>query len=150
MLNSPTGTTLSKGGTDSPLCSREPTLNLEHAVVPPALPPVLAPELYTKRFMEKDPQVRAACKVYLRMYIKGLSTVIFAIFAIFSIYWGSLWKIPAHSMRGLIIVSPSSLFCYLSYILSLAGFRRGRYRAYCSPKSYSGASAYHQMGSYAS
>ncbi|KAF9558183.1 hypothetical protein CPC08DRAFT_22756 [Agrocybe pediades] len=101
--DSGTASTVLKG-TDSVACSIDPTLNFDHTIDLPAVPPpVFDDEIHTKRFMEKDPAVMAASKVYLRMYIKGLSTVIFAIFAIFSIYWGSLWRIPAHSMRGWII-----------------------------------------------
>ncbi|KAF8991980.1 hypothetical protein BDQ17DRAFT_1223012, partial [Cyathus striatus] len=45
----------------------------------------------------------AAFKIYLKIAIGGTSAVIIIIFAIFSIYWGSLWKTPAHSLPGWIV-----------------------------------------------
>ena len=32
------------------------------------------------------------------------------IFAVFSIFWGALWKIPAHNLPGWVIVSDFGLY----------------------------------------
>jgi len=41
------------------------------------------------------------------------------IFAVFSIFWGALWKIPVHDLPGWVIVSGSSLhFAILQLMLS--------------------------------
>lgn len=42
--------------------------------------------------------------IYLKAYLGGLFLVVLAIFGVFSIYWGSLWKVPAHTLQGWIVV----------------------------------------------
>ncbi|PPQ88905.1 hypothetical protein CVT25_009140 [Psilocybe cyanescens] len=59
---------------------------------------------FTKGFFEKgDPSVKAARIEYLKSYVSGLLMVVLTIFTVFAIYWGSLWKVPAHSLRGWIV-----------------------------------------------
>lgn len=72
-----------------------------------ALPPsVGAPaKLYSKWFWARgDSALHRARVIYLKGYLGGLFLVVLAIFAVFPIYWGSLWKVPAHKMQGWIVV----------------------------------------------
>lgn len=48
--------------------------------------------------------------LYFKTVIPGVSLVTFIILAIFSIFWGALWKVPAHSLDGWIVVSTSCVF----------------------------------------
>ena len=41
--------------------------------------------------------------VFFRIFIGGSVTVILALLSIFSIYWGALWKIPAHQLDGWVV-----------------------------------------------
>ncbi|KAF8809225.1 hypothetical protein BYT27DRAFT_7094861 [Phlegmacium glaucopus] len=60
--------------------------------------------LFSKRFHQRgDPEVTRARNIYLKAYIGGLFTIILAVFAVFPIYWGSLWKVPAHPLTGWIV-----------------------------------------------
>lgn len=66
--------------------------------------------LFTKRFRARgDPEVSRARMIYLKTYISGLSLVIVTIFAVFSIYWGALWKVPTHPLQGWIVVRISTI-----------------------------------------
>ncbi|KAF8644054.1 hypothetical protein AX16_008707 [Volvariella volvacea WC 439] len=51
----------------------------------------------------KYPPLPIARKIYLKVVIGGIFLIILAIFSVFSIYWGALWKIPAHSLSGLVV-----------------------------------------------
>ncbi|KAF8972086.1 hypothetical protein BDZ97DRAFT_1011209 [Flammula alnicola] len=63
-----------------------------------------SPQPFTKSFHQRgDPEVHRARMIYLKAYISGLIMVILTIFAVFSIYWGSLWKVPAHPLVGWIV-----------------------------------------------
>ena len=42
--------------------------------------------------------------MYLKVFFAGSFGIIIAIFAVFSIYWGALWKIPDHNLQGWIVV----------------------------------------------
>ncbi|TFK39062.1 hypothetical protein BDQ12DRAFT_604534 [Crucibulum laeve] len=50
-----------------------------------------------------DQHTKTARAVYLKAYIGGMFMVTIVIFAIFSIYWGSLWKVPAGKLEGWIV-----------------------------------------------
>ena len=75
-----------------------------------ATPPQLEPEpehplLFTKTFCQRgDPEIKKARNIYLRSFLLGLFLVVLAMLSVLSIYWGSLWHIPAHSFEGWIVV----------------------------------------------
>ncbi|PPR06512.1 hypothetical protein CVT24_002626 [Panaeolus cyanescens] len=70
----------------------------------PKIAPPIPPVKYSKRFRAKnDPDVARARAIYFRAYASGMGLVILSIFAIFTIYWGSLWKVPAHSLQGWVV-----------------------------------------------
>jgi len=43
-------------------------------------------------FRDKTPQMAIARKIYFKIVLGGSVSLILAILAIFSIYWGALWK----------------------------------------------------------
>ncbi|KAF8153410.1 hypothetical protein B0H34DRAFT_104331 [Crassisporium funariophilum] len=54
-------------------------------------------------FSDKTPEAAAARATYLKMFIAGSFLVIVIIFAIFPIFWGALWKTPAHNLPGWVV-----------------------------------------------
>jgi cobalamin biosynthesis protein CobD/CbiB len=65
-----------------------------------------SPMMFSKGFLEKgDPEVARARAIYFKSYLLGFGVMVVTIFIVFSIYWGSLWRIPAHSLQGWIVVS---------------------------------------------
>lgn len=65
-------------------------------IIDPAVPP------YSARFT--DPRLAAARKVYLRTMLGGVSMmVVLVILCYFSIYWGALYKVPAHPLSGWVV-----------------------------------------------
>ena len=60
---------------------------------------------FSKSFLQAgDPELITARAIYVKTYIAGLFMVILTVFAVFPIYWGSLWKVPAHPLPGWIVV----------------------------------------------
>ena len=60
---------------------------------------------FSKRFCQRgDSEVAQARNIYLKVYITGFLTIIITIFAVFPIYWGSLWKVPVSPLPGWIVV----------------------------------------------
>jgi len=77
--------------------------DIERATLPEPEPE--RPILFSKTFCQRgDPEVKTARFIYLRSFFLGLFLVVLAMFSIFSIYWGSLWQIPAHPLEGWIVV----------------------------------------------
>ena len=60
-------------------------------------------------FSDRSEEGTVARATYLKIFIRGVSMTIVLIFAVFLIFWGALWKIPAHNLSGWVIVSGSSL-----------------------------------------
>ena len=60
-------------------------------------------------FNDRSKEGTVARATYLKTFIGGASMTVVLIFAVFSIFWGALWKIPAHNLPGWIIVSGFSL-----------------------------------------
>src|SRR5258707_15428018 len=74
---------------------------------PSSSPP--SPSLFSKQFLAKgDPEVERARAIYFKAYFVGMGMIILTIFLVFSIYWGSLWRIPDHSLQGWIVVRRSA------------------------------------------
>jgi hypothetical protein len=57
-------------------------------------------------FFAKTDAMSRARGVYFKAFIGGFFLVVLVIFAVFPIYWGSLWKIPAHPLGGWVVVCP--------------------------------------------
>lgn len=56
---------------------------------------------FTRRFFDKNNTT--ARHTYLRIFITGCFLVIIVIFAVFSIYWGALWKTPLRNLHGSVV-----------------------------------------------
>jgi hypothetical protein len=52
-----------------------------------------------------DPRIAVARKIYLKIVFGGCIAVIIAVLAFFSIFWGALWKTPAHKFPAWVVVS---------------------------------------------
>ncbi|KAK7047305.1 hypothetical protein VNI00_006536 [Paramarasmius palmivorus] len=68
-------------------------------VPPQAERPHVAP--FSASFLDKN--VAVARKIYLKVLVGGTFAITIAMFAVFSIYWGALWKSPAHNLHGWIV-----------------------------------------------
>jgi hypothetical protein len=55
-------------------------------------------------FFDRSPAISTARKAYLINMCKGVFLVSLWIFGVFSIYWGSLWKVPDGRVTGFIVV----------------------------------------------
>lgn len=49
------------------------------------------------------PSLSTARSIYLKIVLGATSLIVVLIFSVFSIYWGSLWKIPAHNLHGWVV-----------------------------------------------
>ncbi|KAF9036964.1 hypothetical protein BDZ89DRAFT_1061652 [Hymenopellis radicata] len=54
--------------------------------------------LYSSNFHELPER-----KQFLQIFVSACLAMIVVMFAVFSIYWGALWKLPAHPLRGWIV-----------------------------------------------
>ncbi|KAF8885920.1 hypothetical protein CPB85DRAFT_1232523 [Mucidula mucida] len=54
-------------------------------------------------FTDKDPSTRMARAIYMKMVVGGCVMIIMVMLCIFSIYWGSLWTLPAHNIQGWVV-----------------------------------------------
>lgn len=57
-----------------------------------------------------SPETAGARAVYLKIVVGGCFLIVIAIFAVFSIFWGALWKTPARNLDGWIVVSLCSVY----------------------------------------
>ncbi|KAF7298492.1 DUF3533 domain-containing protein [Mycena kentingensis (nom. inval.)] len=55
------------------------------------------------QFLDKTPEAAASRAVYFKTIFGGVAALSVAIFAFFSIYWGSVWSSPRHSLPGWIV-----------------------------------------------
>ncbi|EKM78185.1 hypothetical protein AGABI1DRAFT_75662 [Agaricus bisporus var. burnettii JB137-S8] len=55
------------------------------------------------RFFAKTEALSQARRIYFKTFIPGFILIILVVFAVFPIYWGSLWKVPAHPVDGWIV-----------------------------------------------
>ncbi|KAF8624674.1 hypothetical protein AX17_007005 [Amanita inopinata Kibby_2008] len=60
-------------------------------------------EPFTGSFFDKTPDAAAARAVYLKIIGKGTFMIMVLVLAVFSIYWGSLWKVPSGNLHGWIV-----------------------------------------------
>ncbi|KAF8723442.1 hypothetical protein AX14_009257 [Amanita brunnescens Koide BX004] len=58
---------------------------------------------FSFNFFDRSPVVRTARRTYLIEMAKGVLLVSIAIFCVFPIFWGSLWKLPAGRVNGWIV-----------------------------------------------
>ncbi|KAF7350041.1 DUF3533 domain-containing protein [Mycena venus] len=58
---------------------------------------------FSLHFFDKSPAGGALRAVYLKTMFGGSLALSIVIFAVFSIYWGALWKTPLHTLPGWIV-----------------------------------------------
>ncbi|KAK0431546.1 hypothetical protein EV421DRAFT_2090044 [Armillaria borealis] len=58
---------------------------------------------YSSQFLDKTPSIQASRSIYLKILFGGCFAMVIVMFCIFSIYWGALWKIPAHNLHGWVV-----------------------------------------------
>lgn len=59
---------------------------------------------FTRTFFQRnDPQMARARVIYIKGYIGGTVLVIVTIFAVFSIYWGALWRVPCRPLETWVV-----------------------------------------------
>ncbi|KIM40132.1 hypothetical protein M413DRAFT_171492 [Hebeloma cylindrosporum] len=58
---------------------------------------------FSTQFLDSGEKISNARKIYIKILIQRTCLIIVAIFSIFSIYWGALWKLPARSLEGWIV-----------------------------------------------
>jgi hypothetical protein len=109
----PTILTMEKLGTTSRPASRAPSEETVHNVPSPA-DATIAPVPFSGQFLDKTPEAAAARAIYLKTVFGGVGALVVVIFAVFSIYWGSVWSAPHHSLPGWIVVSTSSFLSHLA------------------------------------
>jgi len=59
------------------------------------------PVLFSTHFFHKNNSSSRA--VYFRIYLPGCLLVVTVIFAVLSIYWGSLWSTPVRNIHGWVV-----------------------------------------------
>ncbi|KAJ7268140.1 hypothetical protein B0H12DRAFT_1178979 [Mycena haematopus] len=58
---------------------------------------------FLARFTDKSPEAATARSIYLKTLCGGVAGLSVAIFAVFSIYWASVWSSPHHTLPGWIV-----------------------------------------------
>ncbi|KAJ7138271.1 hypothetical protein C8R44DRAFT_976059 [Mycena epipterygia] len=77
-----------------------------HETIQDAYPLPSAPvdsPLFSGQFLDKSPEASAARAIYLRTIFGGVTALAIVIFAVFPIYWGSVWMSPHHTLPGWIV-----------------------------------------------
>ncbi|KAK0465933.1 uncharacterized protein EV420DRAFT_1636491 [Desarmillaria tabescens] len=62
-----------------------------------------APTMYSSQFTDGSASMRASRFMYMKVVAVGTLAVTIVMFCVFSIYWGALWKIPAHNLQGWVV-----------------------------------------------
>ena len=78
---------------------------------------------FSRHFFDKNNTASRA--IYFRIYLSGCFLVVLTIFAVLSIYWGSLWSTPVRNIHGWVVVCKLffSLLSSLMYLRILMGDR---------------------------
>ncbi|KAJ6607870.1 hypothetical protein B0H10DRAFT_2070093 [Mycena sp. CBHHK59/15] len=58
---------------------------------------------FSTQFFDKSPSASTARAIYLKTVFGGVMGLSIVIFAVCSIFWGSLWKTPAHTLPGWVV-----------------------------------------------
>ncbi|KAK0209232.1 hypothetical protein DFS33DRAFT_1308570 [Desarmillaria ectypa] len=59
--------------------------------------------MYSSQFMDRSASMKASRVMYMKVVAIGTLTVTIVMFCVFSIYWGALWKVPAHNLQGWVV-----------------------------------------------
>ncbi|KAJ6496247.1 hypothetical protein C8R45DRAFT_1061837 [Mycena sanguinolenta] len=58
---------------------------------------------FSAQFLDKSQKAAAARTIYIRTLFAGIMAISLVIFGVFSIYWGSVWTTPHHTLPGWIV-----------------------------------------------
>ncbi|KAJ6480803.1 hypothetical protein C8R47DRAFT_1197934 [Mycena vitilis] len=73
-------------------------------VYPASTSPAAIPSApFSAQFLDSSPDASAARVIYLKTVFGGVTALVVVIFAVFSIYWGSVWSTPHHALPGWIV-----------------------------------------------
>lgn len=72
--------------------------------------PAAPVEPFSSGFLDKSDTATKARTIYVTILLQRTCLIVVALLAIFSIYWGALWRIPARSLQGWIVVSLITFF----------------------------------------
>jgi hypothetical protein len=61
---------------------------------------------FSAQFLDKSLEASAARTAYLKAVVSGVIALGILVFAVFSIYWGSVWRTPHHTLPGWVVVRP--------------------------------------------
>lgn len=61
------------------------------------------PTMYSSQFTDKSASMKASRSLYMKVVAGGTLAMTVVMFCVFSIYWGALWKIPAHNLQGWVV-----------------------------------------------
>lgn len=103
---------------DVPMASIKNSNNiLSRSVSPTSTLPidVKNPSTADQSTTTSEAKLKQAFKTYAKILSAGTFLVIILIFGVLSIYWGSLYKIPARNMQGWLIVSWQFAFACFEY-----------------------------------
>jgi len=60
-------------------------------------------EPFSSQFLQRGKAASRARNIYIKILLQRTCLIIVAISAIFPIYWGALWQVPARSLEGWIV-----------------------------------------------
>ncbi|KAJ3517197.1 hypothetical protein NLJ89_g643 [Agrocybe chaxingu] len=83
---------------ESRASSPPPSVGASAQLQTPAKPP------FSAQFLDEDEDISRARRKYITILLQRTGLIVTAIFAIFSIYWGALYKLPTHSLEGWIVI----------------------------------------------
>ncbi|KAJ7685788.1 hypothetical protein DFH06DRAFT_1277938 [Mycena polygramma] len=73
-------------------------------VYPPSTSPAAIPSApFSTQFLDRSPEASAARGIYLKTVFGGVGGLAVVVFAVLSIYWGSVWSTPHHTLPGWIV-----------------------------------------------
>lgn len=75
--------------------------------------------MYSSQFTDKSASMRASRSLYMKVVAGGTLAMTIVMFCVFSIYWGALWKIPAHNLQGWVVVGITLSLAILPVQLSI-------------------------------
>ncbi|KAJ7929153.1 hypothetical protein B0H13DRAFT_2652668 [Mycena leptocephala] len=58
---------------------------------------------FSAQFLDKSLEASAARTAYLKAVVSGVIALGILVFAVFSIYWGSVWRTPHHTLPGWVV-----------------------------------------------
>ncbi|PBK93574.1 hypothetical protein ARMGADRAFT_928902 [Armillaria gallica] len=59
--------------------------------------------MYSSQFTDGSTSMKASRAMYIKGVAAGTLALTMVMFCVFSIYWGALWKVPAHNFQGWIV-----------------------------------------------